>query len=699
MKLIKRLFLLLLLLVALAFGAVYWWSVENSPPDALNQHQPPAGLPVDALSHVAGLYDTPDGEQLMLLPSAQGGLMLWPAGDYVPGHGDMPFAQMDRDEEGNWWVTLEDGRRQPVELFESRGKVTGMRWPDHSLERSESPAFEVLAAEFETDVPLSGTLFLPNTDRPVPGAVIIHGSGSSDRDNPWYVALARSMAENDVAVLLPDKRGSGRSGGEWRTASFNDFAEDALAAARVLEQRPETAASKVGMVGISQGGRVAPIAAAMSPEIAFAVSVSSAAVTPREQVRHEIRQQMISEGLPPWLTPALMPIMERMPPRRRPAWWRQNGDIDPLQSWAALEKPGLVIYGREDESDNVPVKQSVSRLVGIGKPASELKINVISDVGHSLLDPANGELHSRFRNELGEWIHTVADIPDPVVSACKGVPLDIGSLVVANLQLSQWEAQMALTSTRTVMVDSTFAEVVEMSLMSAREVGYVGTLQIGKAEPQVPAFAPGLKLAVDSSIQEIDAALVLDLRGALGQDYAAIDGLVGVDTFEEFVLDINMPGRCLRLIPRDRFRAPPNPLTVKRRNDRPVVDGAVEFGNGESSELLLLLDFALADSLRLEKQFVDDHGLVDKLETTTPEELDAGPGGEADSLVTQAGVVSVGNSIWADQPVSLSRSLPEDGLSPPWDGAIGIGLLKTRRVVYDPVEGRMWLLEPRQRRN
>jgi len=68
------------------------------------------------------------------------------------------------------------------------------------------------------DLQLAGMLFLPEGDSPYPAVVIIHGSGTSRRENRWYVTLAHYLQENGIAVLLPDKRGSVHSEGDWRTA-------------------------------------------------------------------------------------------------------------------------------------------------------------------------------------------------------------------------------------------------------------------------------------------------------------------------------------------------------------------------------------------------------------------------------------------------------------------------------------------------
>lgn len=132
-------------------------------------------------------------------------------------------------------------------------------------------------------IALAGLLLLPPGGRPVPGAVIVQGSGPSDRTNAWARAIAEEFVCNGVAVLLTDKRGGGASGGDWRRASFEDLARDAVAGVRTLRGRREILADRVGLIGLSQGGWVVPLAAARSGTVAFVVNISGAAVSFAEQ--------------------------------------------------------------------------------------------------------------------------------------------------------------------------------------------------------------------------------------------------------------------------------------------------------------------------------------------------------------------------------------------------------------------------------
>jgi hypothetical protein len=72
---------------------------------------------------------------------------------------------------------------------------------------------------------LSGMLFVPEGDGPFPTAIIIQGSGTSRRNNVWYLSVAKHLQDNGIAVLLPDKRGSEKSEGEWGSPRRNRIRE------------------------------------------------------------------------------------------------------------------------------------------------------------------------------------------------------------------------------------------------------------------------------------------------------------------------------------------------------------------------------------------------------------------------------------------------------------------------------------------
>ena len=120
------------------------------------------------------------------------------------------------------------------------------------------------------------TLLSIPTSRPAPypSVVFVHGSGTPPRQqfNFW----ADQFTRLGFAVLVFDKRGSGSSAGDWREADFTDLARDVLACVDVLKARSDVDPKQIGLFGQSQGGWVAPLAASLSPDIAWLALVSGA---------------------------------------------------------------------------------------------------------------------------------------------------------------------------------------------------------------------------------------------------------------------------------------------------------------------------------------------------------------------------------------------------------------------------------------
>jgi uncharacterized protein len=135
---------------------------------------------------------------------------------------------------------------------------------------------EVVYENRQDGVRLAGTLTLPRTQGPFPAALLITGSGAEDRNETVFghrpfLVLADHLTRQGIAVLRVDDRGVGGSTGSVDQSTTEAFARDVQAGVAFLRARPEIDGKRIGLVGHSEGGLIAPMVAARSRDIAFIV--------------------------------------------------------------------------------------------------------------------------------------------------------------------------------------------------------------------------------------------------------------------------------------------------------------------------------------------------------------------------------------------------------------------------------------------
>ena len=161
--------------------------------------------------------------------------------------------------------------------------------------------------EFENkaaNIKLAGTLTLPRTKAPFPVVVLISGSGPQDRNESLlehqpFLVLADHLTRQGIAVLRFDDRGVAKSKGNFATATSEDFATDVLSAVAYLKTRKEINPKKIGLIGHSEGGLIAPMCAVKSSDISFLVLMAGPGVTGEELIYEQGRLLMMAEGSTP----------------------------------------------------------------------------------------------------------------------------------------------------------------------------------------------------------------------------------------------------------------------------------------------------------------------------------------------------------------------------------------------------------------
>ena len=179
--------------------------------------------------------------------------------------------------------------------FEGTFKQNGMEFPmtlsrekieKQMTKRPQDPvkpypyySEEVTFMNPKANIQLAGTLTLPKKDGIFPAVVLITGSGPQNRDEEImghrpFLVISDYLTRNGIAVLRYDDRGVFQSKGDFKTATTPDFATDAESAVAFLKSRKEINPSKIGLMGHSEGGIIAPMVASHSKDISFIVMLA-----------------------------------------------------------------------------------------------------------------------------------------------------------------------------------------------------------------------------------------------------------------------------------------------------------------------------------------------------------------------------------------------------------------------------------------
>lgn len=135
----------------------------------------------------------------------------------------------------------------------------------------------------EAGITLSGTFTRPANKGKYPVVILISGSGRHDRDGSImthrpFLVLSDYLTRNNIAVLRYDDRGFGESTGDFNQATTADFALDVLCAVEYLKSRSDINSKQIGLIGHSEGGIIAPLAANQSNDISFIIAMAASGI-------------------------------------------------------------------------------------------------------------------------------------------------------------------------------------------------------------------------------------------------------------------------------------------------------------------------------------------------------------------------------------------------------------------------------------
>ena len=297
--------------------------------------------------------------------------------------------------------------------------------------KSEDVSYE----DQKAGVTLAGTLTIPRGSGPFAAVILVAGSGPNNRNEEVFnhrpfLVLADALTRRGIAVLRYDKRGIGKSTGDFSKATLRDFADDARAGIRYLQSRSDINRHRIGLLGHSEGGATVPLVAAGSPDVSFVVLLAAPGV-PLDQLlavqqsailkaigadqatltaAHDAQQKMFqvvrTEKDDDAAMKQLVPLGEQSiahlpePVRKTLAasgqaqlrmllspWFRQLLEIDPADALSKLRCPVLAIDGEKDLQ--VDAKQNLPAIEAALKsaPTRDVTIRPLPGLNH-LFQPA-----------------------------------------------------------------------------------------------------------------------------------------------------------------------------------------------------------------------------------------------------------------------------------------------------------------------
>jgi uncharacterized protein len=333
------------------------------------------------------------------------------------------------------------GRFDTVDRIAGEFTQSGQRFP-FTLQRGETvvarpqeprPPWPYRSEEVlycNGDVSLAGTLTLPNGGGPFTAVLLITGSGAHDRNESLvghkpFLVLADTLTRAGYAVLRVDDRGVGGSGGDKARTDYDTLSTDVLAGVHYLRGRPEIDPDRIGLLGHSEGGYLAPLAAQREPgAIAFVIMLAGPAVPGHEVLVRQTELITRVVGLAPAEAAAQVDFIRELvalliagkldraqelshqwlieqaqvlPPEQRPSSEQlaaQNPvatnyaafvTYDPAPALTALAVPVLAAYGARDLQ--VPAAQNEPALRRALADNPDATIRTLDGLNH-LLQPA-----------------------------------------------------------------------------------------------------------------------------------------------------------------------------------------------------------------------------------------------------------------------------------------------------------------------
>lgn len=274
--------------------------------------------------------------------------------------------------------------------------------PDYSAPADAPYTAEDVVVPTPMGHTLAGTLTLPqgaSRERPAGAIVTITGSGPQDRDEfigiegyRPFRQLADSLGRRGIAVLRLDDRGHGASTGTFKGATSADFAEDVRAGLAYLRTRPEIDASRLGLVGHSEGALIAPMVAVREPTLRAIVLLAGVARPARGALQFQLANNIKHDTA---LTAAKRDSAIAAIPKTidslmaKDPWMQFFLTYDPAATARRVKTPVLILTGANDQQaapDQVSEQADAFRAAG----NADVTARVVPNANHLFVYDTDG---------------------------------------------------------------------------------------------------------------------------------------------------------------------------------------------------------------------------------------------------------------------------------------------------------------------
>ena len=370
-------------------------------------------------------------------------------------------SELDMKYEGVWneptnqieGIYTEGSIRLDLTLIKGQPKMAFLKRPQAPVKPYPYYEEEVVFENVEANIVLAGTFTRPAQKRTYPVVVLISGSGRHDRDGSMvthrpFLVLSDYLTRNNIAVLRYDDRGFGESTGDFSKATTADFAKDVLSAVRYLKSRKDIDAKHIGLIGHSEGGIIAPLAANQTSDISFIVSLAGTGILGseisvmqskilrpfpvpdeaafeqnlRKSIKiassnneiSQIKEELIRHNTS-YLTPILKSLgasddniskfIENEVKTGLKPWTRYFYTYNPSDEFEKLSIPVLSLNGNKDTQVNASINQNAIRNALIKGNNKNYKIVALENLNHFFQECATGNI-----NEYKDIEQTISPI-------------------------------------------------------------------------------------------------------------------------------------------------------------------------------------------------------------------------------------------------------------------------------------------------